>query len=49
LKTCHDSRTDLDAFEQNTGKEWEQFLKKRKKEYLKHLYGPGFAGLPSTF
>jgi hypothetical protein len=41
-------RTDLDAFEEKTRKEWEQFLKKRQKEYLKHLYGPGFVGLPPT-
>jgi len=47
-KACHNSKTDLDAFEEKTRNEWEQFLKKRQKEYLKHLYGPGFVGLPPT-
>jgi hypothetical protein len=48
LKACHNNRTDLDAFEEKTREEWEQFSKKRQKEYLKHLYGPGFVGLPPT-
>jgi hypothetical protein len=48
LEACHNSRTDLDAFEEKTREEWEQFLEKRQKEYLKHLYGPGFVGLPPT-
>lgn len=46
LKVCHNNRTDLDAFEEKTRREWEQFLKRRQKEYLKHLYEPGFDGLP---
>ena len=48
LKACHDNNTDLYAFAERTRNEWEQFLKKRQKEHLKHLYGPGFVGLPST-
>lgn len=48
LKACHDSKTDLYDFAERTRNEWEQFLKKRQKEYLKQLYGPGFVGLPST-
>jgi hypothetical protein len=39
---------DEHAFEEKTRKEWELFLKKRRKEYLEHLYGPGFVGLPPT-
>ena len=48
LKANHDNKTDLHAIAERTRNEWEQFLKKRQKEYLKHLYGPGFVGLPST-
>jgi hypothetical protein len=48
LKACHDNRTDLYAYEEKTRNEREQFLKRRQKEYLKHLYGSGFVGLPPT-
>jgi hypothetical protein len=48
LNAYHDNKTDLHSFAERTRNEWEQFLKKRQKEYLKHLYGPGFVGLPST-
>jgi hypothetical protein len=37
LKACHNNTTDLDAFEENSRKEWEQFLKKCPKEYLEHF------------
>ncbi len=46
-KACHDHHTtDLDSFAEKNRKEWEQFLKRRQREYLKHIYGPGFVGLP---
>jgi hypothetical protein len=48
LKVCHNNSTDLAAFAEKTKMEWDHFLKKRQKEYLKHLYGPGFIGLPPT-
>ena len=46
LKVCHNNSTDLAAFEEKTRIERDHFLKIRQKEYLKHLYGPGFICLP---
>ena len=49
LKVCHINSTDLAAFAEKTTVEWVHFLRKRQKEYQKHLYGPGFYRPTSSY